>query len=162
MSAALDPRVQRLVDIEDIKQLKARYATLCDDDYQADGLAVLFTDDAVWDGGPLGYAAGREAIRTFFREAPSTVSFAVHTVTNPLIEIDGDAATGRWYLWQPMVLRGSDACRWLCAQYDDRYVRTADGWRFAHVKITVRAFSPYEDGFGKVLIGDMPRPDAAG
>ncbi|TFH21536.1 MAG: hypothetical protein E4H03_10430 [Myxococcales bacterium] len=71
----------------------------------------------------------------------------------------GVRSTGRWYLWQPMVLRGSDARMWLCAQYDDRYVRTSEGWRFEHVKISIRAFSPYEEGFGKVLIGELPGAD---
>lgn len=156
MGAEIDPRLKRLIDIEDIKQLKARYAMLCDDDYEAEGLAALFTENAVWDGSALGYAEGREAIRSFFRNAPAMVTFAVHTVTNPLIEIDGDRATGRWYLWQPMVLRENSACVWLCAQYDDRYERTPDGWRFAHVKITIRAFSPYEEGFGKVLVAGLP------
>jgi hypothetical protein len=156
MSSDLEARVQRLIDIEDIKQLKARYAAYCDDDYNADGLAALFAEDAVWDGAALGYAEGQEQIREFFRKAPATVSFAVHTVTNPLIEIDGSRATGRWYLWQPMVLRDAGACMWLCAQYDDRYVRSADGWLFEHVKITIRAFSPYEEGFGKVLVGAVP------
>ena len=42
MSSNLEARVQRLIDIEDIKQLKARYAAYCDDDYNADGLAALF------------------------------------------------------------------------------------------------------------------------
>lgn len=156
MDSDLDPRLQRLIDIEDIKQLKARYAAHCDDDYEADGLAALFVEDAVWDGSALGYAKGREAIREFFRNAPATVSFAVHTVTNPLIEVDGDRATGGWYLWQPMVLRDGDASMWLCAQYDDRYVRTDDGWKFEHVKITIRAFSPYEEGFGKTLVAGLP------
>jgi len=159
MSAELDPRVQRLIDIEDIKQLKARYAAYCDNDYEADALAALFTENAIWDGGALGHAEGREAIRAFFHDAPATVSFAVHTVTNPLIDVDGARATGRWYLWQPMVLRGSDACMWLCARYDDRYVRTSEGWRFEHVKISIRAFSPYEEGFGKMLIGELPSPE---
>ncbi len=156
MSADLEARVQRLVDIEDIKQLKARYAMHCDDNYDADALAPLFSEDAVWEGGMLGHAEGREGIRSFFRDAPTTVSFAVHTVSNPLIEIDGSHATGRWYLWQPMVLRDSDTCMWLCAQYDDRYVRTDAGWLFEHVKITIRAFSPYEKGFGKMLLAELP------
>ena len=156
MSSDLEARVQRLIDIEDIKPLKERNAAYCDDDYNADGLAALFAEDAVWDGGALGYAEGREGIRAFLRDEPATVRIAVHTVTNPLIEIDGSRATGRWYLWQPMVLRDAGACMWLCAQYDDRYVRSADGWLFENDTIPIRAFSPYEEGFGKVLVGAVP------
>lgn len=40
--------------IESIKQLEARYCAACaacDDGYDPDRLAALFTEDAVWDGG---------------------------------------------------------------------------------------------------------------
>ena len=155
----LPPKLQWLVDIEEIKQLKARYAAACDDDYSPDVLADLFTEDAVWDGGFMGRAETRAGIRAYFARASSRVGFAVHAVSNPLIEIDGDRATGCWYLFQPMTMKGSDASFWFCAQYHDQYVRTAEGWKFQTVEITPRAFSPYEKGFGVQLFADLPRPE---
>jgi hypothetical protein len=154
----LDKTIRWLADIEEIKQLKARYAAACDDDYAADALAALFTEDAVWDGGFMGYAETRDGIRNFFLTATKVVSFAVHGISNPIIEIDGDEATGRWYLHQPMVIRDGNACFWFCAQYQDRYVRTADGWKFRHVKLIPRAFTPYDAGFGEQLLAELPAP----
>ena len=150
-----------LADVEEIKQLKARYAAACDDDYDAETLAELFTEDAVWDGGPMGYAETRQGIREFFQNASKVVAFAVHGVSNPLIEIDGDRATGHWYLHQPMTLRGTDACFWFCAQYFDVYRRTPQGWKFQCVRIEPRAFTPYEQGFGKLLMAELPSEDDA-
>ena len=150
-----------LADIEELKQLKARYAAACDNSYDADAIAELFTEDAVWDGGMMGYAETREGIRAFFENAPNVVEFAVHGLSNPIIEIDGDRATGQWYLHQPMTLKGADACFWFCAVYHDEYVRAADGWKFQHVKVEARAFTPYEQGFGKLLMADLPRDDRA-
>ena len=43
----LEQQVQRLTDIEDIKQLKLRYAFFCDDNYNPDGLASCFTEDGL-------------------------------------------------------------------------------------------------------------------
>lgn len=149
-------RLNWLADIEEIKQLKARYARACDDDYDADVLASLFTDDAVWDGGMMGYAKTREGIRAFFENASAIVGFAVHGISNPLIEIDGDRATGHWYLHQPMTMKGGELCFWFCAQYFDEYLRTAEGWKFKHVQIEARAFSPYEQGFGRLLMAELP------
>jgi len=149
-------KVRWLADIEEIKQLKARYAAACDDDYDPDALAELFTEDAIWDGGMLGFAETREGIREFFVRASDVVGFAVHGVSNPLIEIEGDCARGRWYLHQPLTLKGTESCFWLCAQYQDEYVRTSAGWRFQHVKVIVRAYSPYEAGFGKQLMVELP------
>lgn len=76
----------------------------CDEPYDPDGIASLLTEDGVWDGGPFGLAEGHEGIRTFFAEVSNQVSFANHYVSTPIIEIDGDNATGRWDLWQPMVM----------------------------------------------------------
>jgi ketosteroid isomerase-like protein len=149
-------KVRWLADIEEIKQLKARYAAACDDDYQADALAEMFTEDAIWDGGFMGYAKSKDAIRNFFANASNIVGFAVHGIGNPLIEIDGDHATGRWYLHQPMTMKDSDQCFWFCAQYNDVYQRTPDGWKFEHVLVIPRAFTPYEEGFGKTLMADLP------
>ena len=82
---ALERRIQRLEDLEAIKQLKARYAAYCDAHYDADALAELFTADAVWDGGILGYNEGRETIRQFFRGSSQRISFALHYIVSPII-----------------------------------------------------------------------------
>lgn len=155
MNSDLAKHVQRLVDIEDIKQLKARYAAACDDNYNPDALASLFTEDAIWEGGILGHAKGREGIRRMFANIPKTVPFAVHQISNPLIEVDGDSATGSWYLWQPMLF--GDQALWLSAKYSDRYVRQGGVWLYQHLKLDVRMLTPYEVGFGKMRIIDVPR-----
>ena len=148
--SALHRMIKNLDDIEQIRQLKYRYCDFCDNDYEPDGIASLFVEDGVWDGGAFGHAEGRAAIRTFFAASPSVVKFAVHQVANPIIEVDGDTATGRWYLWQPMVMQKNDQALWLAAKYKDQYVRTAEGWRFKHLALTIRMLSPYETGFGKM------------
>jgi hypothetical protein len=153
MNSDLEKTIQRLADIEDIKQLKARYAAACDDDYNPDKLAPLFAEDAIWDGSILGYAEGREAIHEFFSASSSLVPFAVHQVSNPLIEIDGDTATGQWYLWQPMVFQG--AALWLSATYADEYVRQHGQWIYQHLKLNIRMLTPYEEGFAKTRIIDI-------
>ena len=90
----LERRIKALEDIEEIKKLKARYCAYCDAGYDADAIAALFTEDAVWDGGMRGRAEEREGIRDFFAMAPQRLPFAIHMVMNPIIEVEGDAATG--------------------------------------------------------------------
>jgi hypothetical protein len=153
MSSELEKTVQRLADIEDIKQLKARYASACDDNYNPDTLAPLFAEDAVWDGSTMGFAEGRESIREFFAAASALVPFAVHQVSNPLIEIDGDTATGEWFLWQPMVFQGQ--ALWMSAVYHDKYVRQDGKWLYQHLKLNIRMRTPFEEGPAKTLIVDV-------
>jgi hypothetical protein len=153
----LESRVQRLEDIEALRDLKYRYATFCDDGYDADRLAPLFTADAVWDGGTLGRFVGRDAIHAFFLQCSKIVPFAIHQVTNPILDVDGDRATGRWYLWEPLVFTAGNRGLWMAARYDDRYRRERGAWLFESVKVDLRMLSPYEEGFAKVRIADLPR-----
>jgi len=153
----IERRLRRLEDLEAIRQLKHRYAAYCDDGYDAERLAPLFVEDAVWNGGVLGRFEGREAIRRFFVSCSKLVPFAIHQVTNELLEIDGDRATGRWYLWEPIVFAKGDQALWMAARYDDRYRRVHGTWLFETVTIELRLLSPYEQGFAKVRIAEVPR-----
>src|ERR1700687_4448071 len=101
----IEERLRVLEDIEEISKLKARYAAACDDNYNADAIAALFTEDAVWDGGALGKADGRAAIRKFFSRATEFFPFATANVMNPIIEVEGAHATGQWYLLQPATMK---------------------------------------------------------
>lgn len=147
--AQLEHRLRTVEDIEAIKKLKAKYCAACDDHYDADAIAALFTEDAVWDGGNFGVHQGREAIRNFFQAAADIFPFALHQVMNPLIEVDGDTATGQWYLFQPCTLGGRNQAMWLAAKYAEEYVRTGEGWRFRSLKVKAEFFTPYEDGWAR-------------
>src|SRR5262245_8018917 len=120
---ALERRIRRLEDLEEIKQLKARYAAYCDANYDADALAALFTADAVWDGAVVGRSEGREAIRQFFRGSSQRISFAIHNILSPIIEVTGDTATGTWYLLQTCTYTNGNQAVLGAATYYDHYVR---------------------------------------
>jgi len=149
----LERRVRVLEDVEAIQQLKARYCERCDDGpYDADGVAELFTEDAVWEGEGFGRFVGREAIRDFFRTGRSVFSFTIHQATNPIIEVDGDRARGRWYLLQPSTLVDGNRAIWLASHYEDEYLRVGGRWLFRRLKTTTRFFTPYEDGWAKTPV----------
>ena len=69
---------------------------------------------------------------------------------NPVIEVDGDAATGAWLLWQPLVLKADGQAMWVSAHYRDTYVRVDDEWLNKSVEVDIQAYSPYEEGFSKM------------
>lgn len=149
--ATIEERLKRIEDIEAIKQLKARYAAFCDDNYNPEGIASLFIDDGIWDGGDLGKAEGHAAIVKFFQAAPSAFSFAIHNVMNPIIEVDGDLATGRWYLLQPLTRksRNGETAMWLAGRYEDDYVRVGNQWKFKRLQFITRFLSPYDKGWAR-------------
>ncbi|MFC7495764.1 MULTISPECIES: nuclear transport factor 2 family protein [unclassified Nocardioides] len=129
-----------------IHELVHRYAAYVDD-RDLDGVAGLFTGDAVLvvpeppdhlapvreHHGPDGVRAALEALAPFRR--------TLHEVTGIVLDPDADAVRGRvtgaahHYLERPDGLL--DVC-WR-VRYDDRYVRTPDGWRFARRAVHVVA-----------------------
>jgi len=144
----MEQQIQRLIDIEDIKQLKLRYASYCDQQYNPDGIASCFTEDGVWDGGEnFGLHTGRKEIIGFFSGANELVSFAMHYTTNPLIDVNGDEATGQWHLWQPMMMKEDNQAMWLMAQYLEDYVREDGKWLIKSLTLKVKSFTPCDTPF---------------
>ena len=145
----LERRLKVLEDTEEIKVLKRRYCAYCDDTYDADGIASLFTEDAVWDGGIRGKCEGREEIRSFFQNAPHRMPFAIHMVLNPIIEVNGDTAKGTWYLFQPCTWADGNRAIWGSARYDEDYVRFDGHWMFQHLRVTSYFWTPFDEGWVK-------------
>ena len=145
----METRLKRIEDIEAIKALKTRYCLYCDDSYNVEGLASLFTEDAVWDGGIRGKAVGKQEIRDFFTTARQRLPFAVHMVMNPLIEVDGDQATGVWYLFQACTYTQDDQAVWGSARYDEEYVREGGQWKFKSLRLTSNFWTPFDQGWAK-------------
>ena len=148
----LEHRLARLEAIEAIRQLKARYADVCDTGYDPDRMEPLFTRDAVWDGGErFGRYEGIDAIRGFFAGVSSQITWALHYMIAPIVEVepDGRTATGSWYLWQPCTVVGTDGPQavWLTGRYADRYRLDDGGWRFSEVRLDVQTVTPFEDGW---------------
>ncbi|MDP6843140.1 MAG: nuclear transport factor 2 family protein [Rhodospirillales bacterium] len=145
----LEQQVARLTAIEDIKQMKARYCGYADAGYDPEGLASLFVEDGIWDGGEFGRYVGAEAIKEFFGGISSDIIFAGHLVMNPIITVNGDSANGKWWLIMPSTtnIDGKKEARWLAAEYDDDYVKVGGCWLHRHLKLDLKFFVPYLDGW---------------
>lgn len=99
-------RLDQLESEHAIHNVVHRYAELCDQAYDPDGLAALFTEDATWssqskDGSvDFGRHVGREEIRSFFAEASNYLGpMTLHYYFSPRVELepDGATATGHGY-----------------------------------------------------------------
>lgn len=152
----LAARVQVLEDIEAIKQLKARYCYLCDagldDPRNRDELVAHFTATATVDFGmgPASKFAGTEGLTVFFGQVvPQGVSFCMHMVHNPIIEVSGDRATGTWYYEAPTTDASTGTAQWMAGTYEEEYVRDGGQWKFASIKTKWKYISPYDQGWAK-------------
>ena len=115
MTESPEARIARLEAVEEIRVLKARYADVCDTGYDPDRMAPFFTDDAVWDGGErFGRYEGIDEIRGFFAGVSSQITWALHYMIAPVIEVseDGQTATGSWYLLEPCTMTTERTLAW--------------------------------------------------
>lgn len=156
----LERRLARVEAAEAIRRLKARYGELADRRYAggavvapaqlaelAHELSLLFTEDAVWDGGEaLGLCRGREAIRKRFEEP--TLSFAWHLFVKPQIEVTGERARATWDVLAPCTTREGRAC-WMAGVEHDEYERVGDAWLHSSMRLDVVFMAPHDKGWAK-------------
>lgn len=136
--AALEQRITRLEDIEAIKQLKARYCHICDDTHNPDTIASVFAEDGIWESEDFGKAQGHKDIRELFSGFRKLFTFSQHNITNPVIEVNGDRATGIWYIMGPWTLTENNKEIWMAARYDDDYVKIDGEWKYQHLRVDLR------------------------
>ena len=154
MSEDLAARVARLEAIEAIRELKERYADVCDTGYDPVKMRPFFTEDAVWDGGPrFGRYEGVDAICDFFAGISSTITWALHYMIGSTINVadDGQTATGSWYLLEPCTFATDDGPRSIVVtgRYADRYRLEDDGWKFSEVLLDVQTVAALDEGWAK-------------
>ena len=118
-------------DYLEIQQLYSYYARDVDSGTQRDA-SWMYTDDGVWDvqGTRI---VGREALQEFYRNVPPGVTRngVRHFSTNLVLVPTEEGARGSAYMLA--LERRSEAAEaeiTVWGKYEDRLVKTSDGWRF--------------------------------
>jgi hypothetical protein len=108
----------------------------------------VFTSDAVWDGGErFGVHDGFDAIYAFFAGVSREITWALHYMIAPVVEVDGDTATASWYLLEPCTLNGQAV--WLMGNYRDEYRREDGRWKISRLEIRFQTMTPHEEGWAR-------------
>jgi ketosteroid isomerase-like protein len=92
--------------------------------------ASTWAENAEWQLAPGRSVEGRGAIVGLWVKAMGGFAAVVQTVTNGAVDVDGDAASGRWYVNEHFC-RADGVAGILLAYYDDTYVRVDGQWLFA-------------------------------
>lgn len=160
MSQETDQRVQLLLDIEEIKNLKASYCYLADagiagDLSKYDELVGHFAEEGFVDFEGVGVFRGKAALEEFFKGVVHPLwAYAAHMVMNPLIRVDGDSATGKWFVHVACTLREENRAAWIQGKYEEEYVRVDGVWKWHSISFKPDFQTTYEEGWVK-------RPDLA-
>ena len=159
----LRARVRELEDREAVRELTARYMQAMHDARWDDAVAC-FADDAEYDHGLLGMLRGKRDIEHFYTkfmpEFEEAGGWAFDMLADPVIEVDGDRATGRWFLLTLLIDPETQEAAWSVATLDYVYAREAEGWKFkSNHCIHEHLLTPYDKGWGKS--GGSKLPGAA-
>ena len=147
--AELQKKVRYLEDIDALRNLKAEYAAACDDNYNVDRLVALFAEDATWESEGMGRYVGREAIREFFRGISGHFVFALHYGLNPQIEVNGDTARAKWYLFMPCTVGDTGEAMWRAGLDEEEYVRVDGKWMYQSKKSAPFFHTTFEQGWAR-------------
>ncbi len=150
-----DP-MQRLLDTEDIRRLKARYCHCVAHENWAEFMG-LFTDDLVFvipDGTVYDGLAAFKAMHIEMLQIPK-VWGVVRCFTSQIDITGADTAKGVWQM-EDVHVWPSDGPRvghHGYGHYIEDYVRLADGWKFRRIEVTYQRVEPLEGGFGGPIRG---------
>ncbi len=134
-----------IVEIEKIRKLRALYSYHFDS-RNLDKLISLFTDDAVCEfseefgGSWVGIDAIRENYKIQLDRLGKDWS-TVHAITNHVIDIEGDSASGQCYLLDYIVSSESNPLFAIAVYYDD-YKKVENQWRIHRTRLDFHWMNP--------------------
>jgi hypothetical protein len=123
---------QEISDRFEIHQLLIDYSTAIDQ-RRFDDLDRVFTDDAYIDYREMGGIDGRfPEVKAWLAQVLPNFPAYAHMLGNFDVRIDGDTASSRTILFNPMVLGGDRNQILFCGLwYEDEFIRTPAGWRMS-------------------------------
>lgn len=138
-NSTLEQRIQRLEDVESIKKLQAVYGHHVDKGWNGkevdfEVLPSLFTEDATWVCEAMGVnVKGINNIVDMLKEQTAGGELGMHSFTNPIIDINGNTATGKYLLW--VGVKNDGVANLVYQSEDVEYQRTSEGWKISAIHL---------------------------
>lgn len=152
---SIEERVRKLESLADIKNLRSRYCYLLDAG-DTDAWLSLFTEDAaIVSESPRGGYHGHDELSEMITQIHDDEDrrLTKHVVYNPVIDISGDHATGRWS-FEALIQYEDGTMLDIIGEYDERYRLVDDEWKFTEITISFDFRAEFDDGWS---IGDPSR-----
>lgn len=126
-----------------LRQLKHEYCHRIDGgDYE--GWVDLFTDDGSFVRVGTDRFEGRPELLSFAEDVfDPGFAHTAHHVTDPVVDVDGDAASGRWYLFLQFATPDGGG-GWKQAVYEDEFRNVDGAWRIDTVNLHLQASESHE------------------
>ena len=135
----MDPTLRQLVDRQEITDLIHDYCIYVDR-YEPEKVGALFTEDCITDYGESfgGEVVGRRRVERGSGYTLAAWQATSHHVSNIRLWFeDDDNARGTTYLYAWHRVDDESPTFQIWARYNDRFVRTPEGWRFSERRLAV-------------------------
>lgn len=131
-----------LTTIRDIEHLKYRYLRTLDLK-EWDDFGQTLTEDIDATYGTRLQFQGRNQVVDYMRESLPGTIITLHQCHHPEITVDGDSATGTWYLEDKVLVTDQKLMLTGASFYTDTYRRTDGQWQIAKTTY-IRTFEAME------------------
>jgi SnoaL-like domain len=154
--AALEARVDRIKDSNDIKRLQRAYGFYLDKG-QFDEMADLFAADASVEYENEGVYVGQDRIREYLHRLSGNRNGLIegqinnHLLLQPVVHVADDGLTAK-ARWRALIQTGQYRQRasWGEGPYEIEYVKDDSVWKIKKLHWYVTFVAPYEDGWVRV------------
>lgn len=121
--------------LQRIKRLKYEYCRHLDSGNVSD-FVDLFTEDAYVEVPNHEPCRGIEEVQEFITDVSGRdIDLMSHMASNPIVDVDGDEATGHWY-YIVIIEDGDGQATWGQGRWEDRYRRVDGDWKIASLVAT--------------------------
>jgi len=141
---SIEERLQRIEDLEEIRGLRMQYHDCINDDRFPEA-ARLFTDDAYVEYQGVGSATGKDEIHRLFVRLRDAVTLIKQFVSNHMVTIEGDEASGIAYLDARYAQDGKSIIA--AVKFVESYRRTPDGWKISNMRALIQFSVPVQEGW---------------
>jgi len=141
---SLEARMQRIEDIEAIRDLRRRYHEYINE-RQFAKMTSIFTSDARIDFGKVGGASGSDEIHEFYAAVGRNLPLIVQFIHNHTVELAGDRATGLAYMDARYAQDGRSMV--VAGRFEETYVRSAEGWLIDRMEVSSIFAVPLDEGW---------------
>ena len=152
MSDQLEARIRKTEDFQEITNLQAKYFFLTDE-RKTEALVDLFVDDLIWEAGfeRMTTVTSKSEMLQLLKGAHTGNTMMRHLPTTPYIEVEGNEATGTWYVFGVVtsVTPEGEVPMWVQGRLDNEFRRVDGTWKFSRYRCTFNFYTPYEDGWVK-------------
>jgi hypothetical protein len=164
MDEALEKRLRRLEDIEEIRALKSRYFYCCDRK-DPQGMRACFKDGPVYiDYGAVGkFDKADDLVKVFTALGCHDHMVEMHHGMNPQIELlEATRARGTWKLHYFLINTKDKNVTQLGGYYEDEYQVQKGAWKISRTQFVVTSTLAMDigEGLAKVLFAGRAPPAA--